>query len=117
MDDIDDALFRELVEEESTKPVDVVVWEVLWYRCADADGGLKEVREVLIADRARGRGTRFVLNNERAALRQFLEMEHEPDRLMRMVAYDANWVLEELTDAAAHAWMKQLLAVYDEVLG
>ena len=50
MNDIDEALFLDLVEEESTKPVDLVVWEVLWYRCADADGGLDEVREVLIPD-------------------------------------------------------------------
>ena len=112
--DNDEALFRELVENESTKPIDTVVWEILWYRVSQAT--LDEVRKVLLFDLSLGRGPLFCVSNERDALRQFLAREHEPDRLMRMVAYDANTVLEDNTDAGARVFLQSLLAIYDEVL-
>ena len=112
--DNDDALFRELVEKESAKSIDVVVWEILWYRVSQAT--LDEVKEVLLSDLGLGRGPRYTINNEREALRTFLASEHEPDTLMRMVAYDANTVLEDNTDAGARVFLQSLLDVYDAVL-
>ena len=112
--DNDDALFRELVEKESVKSIDVVVWEILWYRVSQAT--LDEVKEVLLFDVGLGRGPRYTINNEREALRTFLASEHEPDTLMRMVAYDGNTVLEDNTDAGARAFLQSLLEVYDKVL-
>jgi len=110
----DDELFRELVEEESTKPIDMVVWEILWNRVSQATLG--ELKVSLQSYSARGRGPLFCVNNERDALRKFLAKEHEPDKLMRMVAYDANTVLEDNTDAGARVFLQSLLAIYDEVL-
>ena len=112
--DNDEALFRELVEEESTKPIDTVVWEILWNRVSQAT--LDEVKVSLTSYSGRGRGPLFCVKNERDALREFLAREHEPDRLMRMVAYDANTVLEDNTDAGARVFLQSLLATYDEVL-
>jgi len=112
--DSDDALFRELVQKESAKSVDKVVWEILWYRVSQAT--LDEVKEVLVFDIGLGRGPLFCIHNEREALRKFLASEHEPDTLMRMVAYDANTVLEDNTDAGARAFLQSLLEIYDEVL-
>ena len=110
----DDALFQELVEEESTKPMDTVVWEVLWNRVSQAT--LDELKANLSSYSGRGRGPLFCVTNERDALREFLASEHEPDKLMRMVAYDGNMVLEDNTDAGARVFLQSLLDVYDEVL-
>ncbi len=112
--DEDDALFRALKEKESAKSIDTVVWEILWYRVSQAT--LDEVKEVLVFDLSLGRGPRHIINNEREALRAFLSREHEPDTLMRMVAYDANTVLDDNTDAGARVFLQSLLKIYDEVL-
>ena len=112
--DNDDALFRELVEKESAKSIDVVVWEILWYRVSQAT--LDEVKETLLFDLRLGRGPRYTINNEREALRTFLASEHEPDTLMRMVAYDGNTALDDNTDAGARVFLQSLLDVYNEVL-
>ena len=112
--DNDDDLFRQLVEKKSSKPVDTVVWEILWYRVSQAT--LDEVREVLKFDLSLGRGPRYTIQNECSALRNFLASEHEPDQLMRMVAYEANTVLEENTDLEARRFLQSLLGVYDDVL-
>ena len=112
--DNDEKVFRALVEEESLKSVDTVVWEILWYRVSQAT--LDEVKKILFHDFKLGRGMRFTINNERDSLRKFLANEHEPNKLMRMVAYDANTVLDDNTDRGARIFLKSLLAVYDEVL-
>ena len=90
------------------------MWEILWYRVSQAT--LDEVKEVLVFDLTLGRGPRHIINNEREALRTFLSREHEPDTLMRMVAYDANTVLDDNTDAGARVFLQSLLKIYDEVL-
>lgn len=47
-------------------------------------------------------------------------LAHPPDKpgvLSHLVAYDANWVLDDPSDAGAAAWLKQLAEILREELG
>ncbi|WP_067574348.1 hypothetical protein [Nocardia acidivorans] len=89
------------------------VREFLGGYVADCDG-LDELR----ADLARmAQVNRKTVRRKAEAIEALLAARQPPGTLSRMVAVDANWVLDdETSDAAAESWLRDIAALIHSVL-
>lgn len=51
------------------------------------------------------------------ALEQFLATSHEKGVLANLVAWEANWVLDDPSDKGAREWLEKVAATIREILG
>lgn len=101
---------RRRIEELNAKPALDVVRDFLTFTLADA-GNLDEVREDL---------SQTARYSTRSLVRELTAFEtvlaDPPDGLSRMVASDGNWVLDDLSDAAAERFLAELAQMLREVI-
>ena len=103
---------RRRAEEAARQPAIEVVRSFLGGHLADAET-LDEVRDDL---RRIAQTTVRGLRRDLAAIESILAEPAQPGVLAQLVAWDANWVLDDASDAAAAVFLRRLADLLSEVI-
>jgi hypothetical protein len=103
---------RSRAEELERRPIPQKVRDFLRGHVTDMES-FDEIRADL---RLVAASTTFGLKRDMRALDEFLAEPQPPGLLARLVAWDANWPLDDPSDGAAAAFLRQIADVLREVL-